>query len=284
MIIDLEDVNYWYPSSSDPVLKNIHLKADRGEIILLTGPSGCGKSTLARILNGLIPNFYGGRLEGKISIIGMDPRETPTYKLAKHVGFVFQNPENQLFFSTVEKELAFGLENLGISPEIIMEKIEKILKEYGIEDLRNRSPSELSGGQQQKVAIASVMIMNPEIIVLDEPTANLDPVSAIKILGLVKRKTLEKNTLTIIIEHRIEIVLPFITRLIVMKDGEIVADGDPIETIITYRHIIGIPPILRLYERLEENGIKIPKKPKTPEELALMIYRYLQKHQISLGK
>lgn len=284
MIVELDGVNYWYPSSSEPVLRDIHLRANRGEIILLTGPSGCGKSTLARILNGLIPNFYGGRLEGKISIVGMDPRTTPTYMLARHVGFVFQNPENQLFFSRVEKELAFGLENLGVDPKIIVEKIEKTLKEYDIEKLRDRSPFELSGGQQQKVAIASVMIMDPEIIVLDEPTANLDPVSAIKILGLVKKKTLEKNTLTIIIEHRIELVLPFITRLIVMKDGKIVADGKPIETIMDYRHIIGIPPILRLYERLEENGIRIPKKPKTPEELALIIYGYIQKHQISIDR
>ncbi len=273
-LIDVRRVNYWYPSSDQPILKNLNFTADEGEIILLTGPSGCGKSTFARLLNGLIPNFYGGKLEGEISIAGRDPRETPTYDMARIVGFVFQNPENQLFFSTVERELAFGLENLGVEPDKIVRLVEETLHEYGIEDIRERSPAELSGGQQQKVAIASIMIMNPKILVLDEPTANLDPVSAVKILGLIYKKTREKNILTIIIEHRIEIVLPFITKIAVMYNGTILAVNDPLTIIENYRHIVGMPPILRLYEMLHERGLDINgENIKTPEELAMKLYK-----------
>ena len=271
MLVDISDLSYRYPGASDWTLRGINLSAREGEFILLAGPSGCGKSTLARVLNGLIPNFYGGEIHGSINVCGLDPREHPTYEFAECVGFVFQNPENQLFFNTVERELAFGLENLGLPRDEIVRRVEKSLREYQLLELRDRSPFELSGGQQQRVAIASVMVMNPRILVLDEPTANLDPLTALHVLAVVRRKVSEEGVLAIVIEHRLEVALPFATRVIVMQDGKIVEDGSPYSTLKRYGHIVGFTPALKLLELLEEGGVEISPNGVSPEKIALAI-------------
>ncbi len=276
MLLELENVYYRYPDSDDWVLKNLHFAADGGEFILLLGPSGCGKSTLARIINGLIPNFYGGELKGHISVRGLDPRRTPTYVLARHVGFVFQNPENQLFFTSVEREIAFGLENAGYPPEEIRKRVESALREYGLWELRDKSPFELSGGQQQKVALASVMVLEPEILVLDEPTANLDPLTALKVLGIVKKTTLKRRVLALVIEHRLEVALPFADRVIIMSDGEIVFDGEPLEGVRKYGHITGKPFIIKFIERLEDLGVRLNTKTLSPEHVAIEALKKLR--------
>jgi len=271
LLADLEGVTYRYPSSSTPALVDVTLGVRQGEYILLAGPSGCGKSTLARVLNGLIPNFYGGVLEGRIVVDGKDPRETPTYVMAMSVGFVFQNPENQLFFSSVEREIAFGLENLGVPPEEIRERVERVIAEYGLEDIRHLAPSELSGGQKQKVAIASVMAMEPKLLILDEPTANLDPFSAVKVLGLVRREVDARNIAAIVIEHRLELVLPYVDRVVVMDKGRVVGDGDPYSVVVEHAHVVGLPSIFDVYRRLRARGLELGAWPRTPEELASRI-------------
>lgn len=267
-MLELKNVYYRYPDSDGWILRNINLEASAGEFILLLGPSGCGKSTLARILNGLIPNFYGGELVGHVSIKGLDPRRTPTYELAKHVGFVFQNPENQLFFTSVVREIAFGLENAGLPLEEIRRRVENVLREYGLWELRNRSPFELSGGQQQRVALASVMVLEPEILVLDEPTANLDPLTALKVLGLVKKKVQSSRILALVIEHRLEVALPFADRVVVMNEGEVVFTGRPLEGVKKYGYITGKPFIVKFIEKLEEYGWQINPRLLTPEHVA----------------
>jgi len=276
LLLELKNVYYRYPDSDGWILRNINLEANAGEFILLLGPSGCGKSTLARILNGLIPNFYGGELVGHVSIKGLDPRKTPTYELAKHVGFVFQNPENQLFFTSVEREIAFGLENAGLPPEEIRRRVENVLREYGLWELRNRSPFELSGGQQQRVALASVMVLEPEILVLDEPTANLDPLTALKVLGLVKKKVQSSRVLALVIEHRLEVALPFADRVVVMNEGEVVFTGRPLEGVKKYGYITGKPFIVKFIEKLEEYGLQINPKLLTPEHVAAEARKKLQ--------
>jgi energy-coupling factor transporter ATP-binding protein EcfA2 len=275
-LVELRDVSYKYPDTETFTLRDISLEGYRDELILLIGPSGCGKSTLARIFNGLIPNFYGGTLLGDIDIAGYDPRKTPTAKFAKIVGFVFQNPENQLFFNSVERELAFGLENLGVPPSEIRERVEAALREYGIEDLRSRSPFELSSGQQQKVALASVMIMQPQILILDEPTANLDPLSALKILGLIAKKTREYRMLTILIEHRLEIALQFASRVVVMQEGRIIADGPPLETVLEAEYIVGAPAIIQLIKRARASGLPLNPARLIPESLAVEVTRRMR--------
>lgn len=271
MLIDISNLSYRYPGASEWALKGITFSAKEGEFVLLAGPSGCGKSTLARVLNGLIPNFYGGEVLGNISVCGLDPREHSTYEFAECVGFVFQNPENQLFFNTVERELAFGLENLGLPREEIALRVERAMREYQLLELRDRSPFELSGGQQQRVAIASVMVMNPRILVLDEPTANLDPLTALRVLALVRRKVSEEGILAIVIEHRLEVALPFATRVVVMQDGEIKDDGHPYSVIRRQGHIVGFTPALKLLELLEDEGVEVPADGVSPEKIALAI-------------
>uniref|UniRef100_A0A7J3X9P6 ABC transporter ATP-binding protein n=1 Tax=Thermofilum pendens TaxID=2269 RepID=A0A7J3X9P6_THEPE len=273
MMVRVSGLSYRYPGSESWVLRDMHFEADAGEFILLVGPSGCGKSTFARVLNGLIPHFYGGELLGEVEVCGMDPREHPTYEFAECVGFVFQNPENQLFFTSVERELAFGLENLGLPREEISRRVEQALREYQLAELRDRSPYELSGGQQQRLAIASVMVMQPRVLVLDEPTANLDPFTAARILALVRRKTIEEGVAAIVIEHRLEVALPFATRMVVMVDGQVVDDGHPVEVIARQKHIVGKPRALELVEHLAREGIYLEVEKPSPEHVALSIVR-----------
>jgi len=177
-IIEIENLTYTYPGGKTPSIDNVSLKVNKGEFVLITGPSGCGKTTLCRCFNGLVPNFYQGELKGDIIVNGLKTSSKQTYELAKYVGLVFQNPENQLFALSIEKDVAFGLENLGVNRKDIRKRVDWALKQVGIYDLRDRSPHEVSGGQQQRVAIASVLAMRPELIVLDEPTSFLDPLSA----------------------------------------------------------------------------------------------------------
>lgn len=273
MIVRMSRLSYRYPGSEDWVLKDVNFEADAGEFVLLVGPSGCGKSTFARVFNGLIPHFYGGELVGEVEVCGMDPREHPTYEFAECVGFVFQNPENQLFFTSVERELAFGLENLGLPREEISRRVEQALREYQLAELRDRSPYELSGGQQQRLAIASVMVMQPKILVLDEPTANLDPFTAVRILALVRRKTIEEGVAAIVIEHRLEVALPFATRMVVIVNGQIVDDGNPAEVIARQKHVVGRPQALELVERLIQAGLSLEVEKPSPEHIALSIVR-----------
>ncbi|OYT31734.1 MAG: energy-coupling factor ABC transporter ATP-binding protein [Thermofilum sp. ex4484_79] len=200
-VIYFRDVSFKYSNSEQFALKDINLNINKGEFVLITGPSGCGKSTLCRIINGLIPHFYGGTLTGEAIVLGYDVSHTPTYVLARYVGMVFQNPENQLFLSSVEKELAFGLENLSIPKPEIEKRVQEVAQLMNIETLLDKAPYELSGGQQQKVAIASVLVMYPKILVLDEPTSNLDPRSAMEIIDLIFRLNKKFGITVIIIEQ-----------------------------------------------------------------------------------
>lgn len=278
MQIFLKNVSFCYGDSNKPVLKNINLKINKGEFILITGPSGCGKTTLCRILNGLIPNFYSGKLTGEINILGYDVRKTPTYILAKNVGMVFQNPENQLFLSTVERELAFGLENLGTPPDKIRRKIHFISKIMGIEDILGRAPYELSGGQQQKVAIASMLVMEPKVLILDEPTSNLDPISTLNLIKLISDLNRKLGITIIVVEHRLELISQIISRVILMKNGEIILDGDPRKVFIDRRVEtlgIGVPKVVEIYKELYKENIRLSRVPLSPEELVNEIRRII---------
>lgn len=226
-IIHVENLSFRYYGSEQYALRDVNLVVRRGEFVVLAGRSGCGKTTLLRCLNGLIPNFYEGEMLGRVLVDGMDTRYTPTHILSQAAGMVFQNPDNQLFALSVEADIAFPLENLGFPREIILERINWALKALKIEDLRYRSPFELSGGQKQKVAIASVLAMKPKILLLDEPTSSLDPVSARNLIESIVELNKHEGLTIIISEHRLEHLLPHADRLIVMDRGMIVRDGDP---------------------------------------------------------
>ncbi len=267
-LVDLRHVRFRYAGSDSYALNDVSLSAERGEFILLVGPSGCGKSTLLRVLNGLVPHFYEGEFEGEAKVAGLDVRSTPTHVLARHVGMVFQDPENQLFLSSVEREIAFGLENLGLPRSEVRRRVREVLKEFNLESIKEKAPYELSGGQQQKVAIASVMALEPEILALDEPTANLDPLSALEVLTLVNRLVKEKSILAFVVEHRLEIALRFATRMIVMLDGRVAADGGPREVLLKAGKVVGYPPVTLAHVLLKRKGLVGDGVPLTCEELA----------------
>ncbi|MEM0042785.1 MAG: ABC transporter ATP-binding protein [Thermofilaceae archaeon] len=276
-VIELNDVYFRYQGSDEYALRGVTLSADRGEFIVLVGPSGCGKSTLLRVLNGLIPHFYEGEFRGEARVAGLDVKRTPTHILARHVGMVFQDPENQLFLSSVEREIAFGLENMGLPRSEIKRRVEEALRLFGLEELRDKAPYELSGGQQQKVAIASVMVLEPEVLAMDEPTANLDPLSALEILSLVRRLVDERKIVAIVVEHRMELALKFATRLIAMVRGEIVVDDEPHAAVDKVLGLVGAPPVVLAHELLKRRGLVQGYPPLTPEDLSKEVVEVIRR-------
>jgi cobalt transport protein ATP-binding subunit len=258
--INVKGLWYTYPNVPEPALRDITLQINSGEFILLTGPSGCGKTTFCRCLNGLIPHFYNGEIKGDITIDGLHTKDHPTHELAKHIGLIFQNPDNQIFSLTVEKDIAFGLENLGLPRSKMIEEIDWATERVGIVPLRERGTHELSGGQKQRLTIASVLAMHPGIIVMDEPTAFLDPMGAEKIFNILHTLNEEQGITIILIEHRLDLAVKYCNRIIVFDKGQVVNDGSPREifTADETRLIgVGIPRMVELGRKLRQIGFKI---------------------------
>lgn len=271
-IIETKNLTYTYPGATKPSINDVSIKVEKGEFVLITGPSGCGKTSLCRCFNGLIPHFYQGELKGEISVAGIDPLKRHTYEMAKHVGLVFQNPENQLFALSIEKDVAFGLENNGVPRDEMRKRVDWALNQTGIYDIRERSPHEISGGQQQRVAIAAVLAMQPEIIVLDEPTSFLDPLSAEKIFEVIYNLNREQGITVILVEHRLDLTAKYTNHLIVMDEGKVRLEGNPHDILNTdeTRLIgVGIPKATLLHQMLKKDGLNLGNTtPLSSEELA----------------
>jgi len=278
-VIETKGLTYTYPGGSKQSITDVSIKIEKGEFALITGPSGCGKTTLCRCFNGLIPHFYQGEMKGETTVAGMNISEHPIHELAKHVGLVFQNPENQLFALSVEKDVAFGLENLGTERETMREKVDWALELTRIYDLRERAPYELSGGQQQRVAIASVLAMQPEVMVLDEPTSFLDPLSARRIFEVIHQLNRTLGITVILVEHRLDLTAKYTNHIIVMNEGRVVLDGDPREVLQSEetRLIgVGIPKATLLYQVLRKSGMKLGGRlPLDSEEMAATLKEVL---------
>ncbi|MHA1357573.1 MAG: energy-coupling factor ABC transporter ATP-binding protein [Candidatus Helarchaeota archaeon] len=276
-IISISNLSFQYSRNHSPSLRNITITIDKGDFILLSGPTGCGKTSLCRCIMGLIPHFHSGIFKGEVFVDGINTLTVPVYQLAKKVGMVFQNPENQLVAMNVERELGFAMENLGYPSEQIHTKIEQVLDELQLQSLRKKAPFELSGGEQQRVAIASLLTLDPDILILDEPTSNLDPLAAEQILALLKKLNSDYGKTIILIEHRLELVIPLINRMIVMAHGEIFCDDAPEKVLFDpkLKQVgIGIPKIIQLIQNLNTSEIQFERVPLTPYELAQMIQNY----------
>ncbi|MGI6452333.1 MAG: ABC transporter ATP-binding protein [Syntrophomonadaceae bacterium] len=224
--VDIQELHFTYSHASAPSLAGINLKVYPGEFITITGPSGCGKSTLALCLAGFIPHAFDGTMKGDILIQGKNTRDFPTGGLSGIVGLVQQDPEAQLCTLTVRDEVAFGSENLCIPAEEIKERVRLALGAVGAWDLLDRKVHTLSGGEKQRVAIASVLAMNPSLLILDEPTANLDPSCTKEVLETLIRLKEKQAAAIIILEHRLERLLPISDRLLIMDKGKIVAESE----------------------------------------------------------
>ena len=279
-VIETKGLTYTYPSGKKRTLEDVSITIEKGEFVVLTGPSGCGKTTLCRCFNGLVPHFYGGKLEGDISVTGLRVSEHSIHELARHIGLVFQNPENQLFALFVEKDVAFGLENLGVPRDEIRKRVDWALQTTGIENLRERAPHELSGGQQQRVAIACVLAMQPDVMVLDEPTSFLDPSGAQKIFEVISELNKEMGITVVLVEHRLDLASRYSNHVLVMNEGRVVLDGEPREVFNseTARLIgVGVPKATRLSQVLEESGVDLGRVPVTSGEASHILKEVLRR-------
>ena len=213
-LIQLSHVTYTYPDQPSPALADFSAMIQPGEFVLVVGPSGAGKSTFLRSLNGLVPHFYGGRWAGRASVFGRDPVALAPRGMADLVGFVFQDPESQFVVDTVEDELAFAMENFALAPATMRKRVEEVLDQMGIAHLRARRISTLSGGEKQRVALASVLALQPEVLVLDEPTSQLDPQAAEEVLVALRHLNEDLGLTIVLSEHRLERVVQYADRVL----------------------------------------------------------------------
>ena len=261
-LIRFNNFSFRYNSREERILEDINLSIKSNEITVLAGPTGCGKSTLLRAIVGLIPNMYEGEYTGDVIVDGIKIRDAEIKEIAKRVGFVFQNPENQIFMFSVERDIAFGLENLGLEQEIIKKRISKIMKTLNITHLAKKAPHELSDGQKQRTALAGVLAMEPKILILDEPTSLLDPKTATEFMELINKLCKEEGMSIIIVEHRLDLVLKYADKLIVLSEGKVISDDTP-ENVFDYKKEIipelSVPFSTKLYRELAKNQMKFTK-------------------------
>lgn len=255
-------MTYYYPDREKPALKGINLSIEEGEFLLITGGSGSGKSSLARALAGLIPDFYGGSFGGKVYFQGRDISQMDRRKLAREVGIVFQDPEKQLVMTSVEAEIAFGLENLGLPQAEISRRVAEVLSFLDLAEVRQEFTARLSGGQKQKLALAAVLAMQPRALVLDEPTSQLDPVAAEEFFNLIKHLNEEMGLTIILIEQRLERCFHLAERVVFMEDGRVKYEGTP-EQLARWavtREIPFIPPVARFFAQIGFPSIPVTVK------------------------
>jgi energy-coupling factor transporter ATP-binding protein EcfA2 len=258
-VIEFNDFSWKYKASKDLVLKSINLKIFQGEFIGIMGPTGAGKSTLCSCINGLIPLRTRGWIKGNVKILGMNTRTAKMTELGQRVGLIFQDPETQFVMMTVEDEIVLGLETLGLSRNEIKNRIQWSLKLVGLEGFEEKSPEELSGGQKQRLAIASIMAMRPEILILDEPTSDLDPRGKNEVFEILEKIRREFNLTIILVSHKTEKILQFCNRVILIDNGEVKFNGDTSQ-------------LLKQQGLLEKLGIYIP--------ISLSQNNYIQKLRI----
>lgn len=265
-VLEARDLNFRYSRGKKQVLRDVNLQIKRGEFVGIVGPSGSGKSTLCLAFTGIIPHLIHGEFKG--SVIIRDPQtgakhstlETPPSKLSPIIGLVLQNPESQLFNMTVEEEVAFPLENLGLPPEEIEARVRWALKTVGLDGREEEFPPNLSGGEQQRLVIASVLAMKPSILVLDEPTAQLDPVGRKDVLNLISELNEKEKITVILVDHHTDFLFKRADRILVMNDGRILMEGRPRELAERAEELrevgIKLPAAVEVYAELKKRGLE----------------------------
>lgn len=259
-IIEFKDVSFWYgETSEEPALKNINLTIHEGDYVALLGLNGAGKTTLQLCINGVVPNSLIGEFSGTVIVDGHDTFETPVREMAKTVGMVFDNPEFQLSQMSVAEEIALGMESLGYTYDQMKETIPEVLAIVGLGGLEDRSPFGLSGGQQQRLSIASALAMHPKILVMDEPTSNVDPIGKEEIFSVAYELNRERNMTVIMAEHEVEVMAQYANMVVVMDKGEILLNGTPQEVFSNVELIqdlsLRMPQIAEYSYYLEQRGL-----------------------------
>lgn len=279
-VLEFKNVSWRYentPKKMHDALQDVSLSIKKGEFVGIIGANDAGKSTLCRLCNGLIPNSFVGDMSGEVFVNGRSIKDVPTAQIAGEVGSVFADPEAQLSQITVYDELAFGPSNLALPREEVIRRVENTLDLMEIQSFRDRSPFALSGGEQQKIAIASVMAMNPSILVLDEPTSNLDPIGTESIFSIINELNKKEGMTILLVEHEIELMAQFVDRFIVLDEGKVVLDGTPDE-IFSNREIfekigIFIPSVTQIATYADEKYSAWDKETEYP----ITLYELLTK-------
>ena len=272
----IENVNYKYPLEEKQALKNTNIEIKKGEFWAVIGKNGSGKTTFCNMLRRFVPDFYKGELTGKITLEDKELKDYSQKELVQKIGFVFQNPFTQIsgVKDTVFEEIAYGLENLGLEKEKIISRVEEILKLLEIEKLRDRNPYDLSGGQKQRVALASIIAMNPDILVIDEPTSQLDPKGTEDIFKIINLMANEGKTI-ILVEHKLELIAEYAQNILVLDEGEIILSGKAEEVLnnkILLEKEIGMTQYSILAYELEKSGkVELEEIPITKEKIVELL-------------
>lgn len=270
--LEVKNVTFKYPIGKENVFENLSLSIEKGEFLAIIGRNGSGKTTLCNLLRGFIPHFQDGDYEGEVCLYEESMNEMELSDLADKIGFVFQNPFIQVsgIKETVFEEIAFGLENLGIERDVMIERVDEIIKTLKIEDLRDKHPAELSGGQRQRVAIASILAMDPEILIIDEPTSQLDPKGTEEVFEIIKILK-ERNKTVVLVEHKIDLIAEYADRVILLDNKNIVFDGKATDILAkeeVMSHGTNIPQIAKLGIKFEKEIAKLDKIPSVLDEAA----------------
>jgi energy-coupling factor transport system ATP-binding protein len=261
-MIKVDHISFTYPGKAEPVLRDVFLEVSRGECVLITGPTGCGKSTLLKCINGIIPHSSEGNMTGDVIIDGVNTKDVPLADLAKIVGLVQQNPDDQIFSLVVEDEIGFGPENLCLPAEEIEQRIAMALEQVAMAEYRKKNVHTLSGGQKQRVAIASILAIQPAAMMLDEPASQLDPKGVQEVLSVIAKINTETKCTIVLVEHRIHEVAHMVDRIIIMDKGAVVLDADRNEVFknhidLFYRLGLRLPETIELFHQLKLGGVPL---------------------------
>jgi len=264
----LENVTFTYEDGSRPAVSDLSLNVQKGETVVIAGPAGAGKSTVCRMLNGLIPHFFRGVLKGKILVKGYETRNYPISFLAHQAGVLFDDPSSQLICPTVEEEISFGLENYGVPREEMIERVHNSIRDFRLTGYEQRNPHTLSGGEQQLCALASVIAMRPDVLILDEPTSRLDPIGSHQVYNIIKDLSMSRAYTIILVDNKIEEIVELADRLLILKDGRLIAEGPPRQVLqkesIMKEAGIRPPQVTELFFRIKESpqlGAKLGSEP-----------------------
>ena len=273
-VMECKNVTYTYPLADEPSIRNVSLNIEEGKFYGIVGENGSGKTTLCAILRGFAPSFYQGDIQGEVLVYGKPIGEYGG-ELATKIGYVFQNPFTQIsgVKETVFEEVAYGLENFGVPVEELVERVEAIMKLTHIDSLAEKNPLELSGGQMQRVALASVLVLEPDILIIDEPTSQLDPQGTESVFEIIKMMKDKKKTI-ILVEHKIDLIAEYADEVLVLRGGKLIAGGDKAQVlsdISLMEQGVQLPQMAILGSRLKEKGFPISEIPVTEKRAVEII-------------
>ncbi len=283
-VIELKNVTYSYPLTDTPALKDFSCTIEEGKFYGVIGSNGAGKTTLCSLIRGFAPDFFKGELSGDVLVYGKPTSEYAPGELSLKIGYVFQNPFNQIsgVKDTLFEEVAFGLENFGVPVDEIEERVTRVMELTNITDLAEKNPFELSGGQQQRVALASIIVLEPDILVIDEPTSQLDPEGTESVFKIIKAMKEQKKTI-ILVEHKIDLIAEYADEVLVLHEGELIRSGAKQQVLTDMSLLekgVQLPQMAILGNRLIQQGLPLSYVPITEAQGAEVIGQAMQKGRV----